>query len=115
MIITGPAKVVTVYIGESDRWKGRPLYSVIIEKAREMGLAGATAFKGFEGYGANSRMHTASILRLSADLPVVVKIIDRHERIDEFLPQLEDMVAGGLITIDDTIVHKYVAESSTTG
>jgi hypothetical protein len=108
MKIEGDAKRVRIYIGESDQWHGQPLFNAIVLRCREMGLAGATVLRGIEGYGANSRIHTAHILRLSEDLPVVVEIVDVAERIEKLLPILDAMVTEGLITIDDVHVVKYV-------
>ena len=108
MKIEGEARRVRVYIGESDHWHGKPLYTAIVERCREKGLAGATVLRGIEGYGAHSRIHTARILRLSEDLPIVVEIVDRAERIDELLPMLDEMVMEGLITVDTVHVLKYV-------
>lgn len=98
-------------MGESDQWHGRPLYAAIIEKARAQGLAGATATHGLMGFGANSRIHTASILRLSEDLPVVVQIIDSPQRIASFLPLLDEMVSEGLVMSFDVTVERYVHTS----
>ena len=108
MKITGKARVLRIYIGESDKWHGQPLYMAILLKAREMGLAGGTVIRGIAGYGANSRIHSASILRLSEDLPVVIEIVDSAERIEMFLPLLDEMVSEGLITVQDCEVIKYV-------
>src|SRR6187549_1213388 len=108
MKIEGEARRVRVYIGESDRWHGRPLFTAIVERCRELGLAGATVLRGIEGYGANSRIHTARILQLSEDLPVVIDVVDRADRIDELLPLLEEMVTEGLITLENVHVVKYV-------
>lgn len=108
MKITGAAKKVRIYIGESDQWHGKALFTAIIERARREGLAGATVLRGIEGYGANSRIHTASILRLSEDLPIVIEIVDTPERIDLFLPLLDEMVSEGLILVQDCEVIKYV-------
>jgi uncharacterized protein len=116
MKIEGPAKAVAIFIGESDQWHGRPLYAAIIEKARAEGLAGATATRGLMGFGANSRIHTASIMRLSEDLPVVIQIIDAPARIARFLPLLSDMVGEGLVMSFDVHVDRYrhqAADSST--
>ncbi len=102
-----PAQRVTIYIGESARWSGPPslpLYEAIVLKARELHLAGATVFRGPMGFGAHSRIHTAKILRLSEDLPMVVQIVDTRERIDAFLPHLHAMVKHGLVTIEDVRV-----------
>ncbi len=107
MKITGEAKRLRIYIGEADRWHGQPLYMAILLKAREMGLAGGTVFRGIAGYGANSRIHTANILRLSEDLPIVIEIIDATEKIDAFLEVLDTMVSEGLITTQPVEVVKY--------
>ncbi len=107
MKIEGPGKLVRVFIGESDRWHGQSLYNAIVQQARKEGMAGATVLRGLEGFGANSRIHTASILRLSEDLPIVVEIVDTPERIDQFLPILEAMVTEGLITKHNCEIVKY--------
>jgi hypothetical protein len=107
MKITGPGKHLSIYIGESDRWHGKALYMAIVERARQEGLAGATVTRGIEGFGANSRIHTASILRLSEDLPIRIEIIDNAERISRFLPLLDEMVSEGLITVQDCEIVKY--------
>ncbi|MCC7146336.1 MAG: DUF190 domain-containing protein [Phycisphaeraceae bacterium] len=99
--------LLRVFIGESDRWHGQPLYQAIVLKAREMHLAGATVLRGPMGYGANSRLHTASILRLSEDLPMVIEIVDSKEKIDAFLPHVDAMVAEGLVTLEEVRVFKY--------
>jgi PII-like signaling protein len=108
MKIEGEAQRVRVYIGESDQWHGRPLFTAIVERCRLEGLAGATVLRGIEGYGAHSRIHTARILQLSEDLPIVVEIVDRTERIALLLPMLDEMVSEGLITLEDVQVVKYV-------
>jgi hypothetical protein len=93
--------LLRVYIGESDRWHGRPLYEAIVLKARELHLAGATVLRGPMGFGAASRLHTAKVLRLSEDLPIVIEIVDSREKIDELLPHIEPMMAGGgLVTLE---------------
>ncbi len=108
MKIEGPGKLVRIYIGEADRWHGTALYNAIVERARKEGLAGATVTRGIEGFGANSRIHTASILRLSEDLPIKIEIIDLAERVERFLPLLDEMVTEGLITVQDCEIAKYV-------
>lgn len=108
MKIEGPGKLVRIYVGESDHWHGKALYNAIVELARKEGMAGATVTRGIEGFGANSRIHTASILRLSEDLPVKIEIIDTAERVDHFLPLLDEMVTEGLITVQDCDIVKYV-------
>jgi hypothetical protein len=115
MKIDGPGKVLSIYIGNSDRWHGQNLYNAIVQRARTMGLAGATVTEGIEGYGANSRIHRASILDLSTDLPVKVEIIDVEERIRQFLPVLDEMVTEGLITIRDCEIVKYVHSTTNEG
>jgi len=107
MKIEGQAKLLRIYIGETDRWHGQPLYMAILLKAREMGLAGGTVFRGIAGYGANSVIHTANILRLSEDLPVVIEIVDTDEKIQAFLPVLDEMVKEGLIVMREVEVVKY--------
>lgn len=110
MKIIDTAKAVRIYVGDSDTWQGRPMHLAIIELARREGLAGATAIKGFEGFGRHSCLHTANILRLSEDLPVIIELVDSEERIRGFLPHLDGMVREGLITIEDVEVVKYVAD-----
>jgi PII-like signaling protein len=105
--IEGQAKLLRIYIGETDRWHGQPLYMAILLKAREMGLAGGTVFRGIAGYGANSVIHTANILRLSEDLPIVVEIVDADAKIQAFLPVLDEMVKEGLIVMREVEVVKY--------
>lgn len=107
MKVEGPAKALAIYIGESDHWHGRPLHVAIVEAARKAGLAGATVTRGLMGYGAKSRIHTAAILRLSEDLPLCVTIVDRPERIAEFLPLLDDMIQEGLVATWDVQVEIY--------
>lgn len=111
MKITGSAKMVRIYVGESDKWHGQPLYMAILLKAREMGLAGATVLRGIAGFGAHSRIHTANILRLSEDLPVVIEIVDSQEKIQNFMPVLDEMVREGLIALFDVAVVKYSANT----
>ena len=108
MKIKGPAQRVCIYIGSSDQWHGQPLYNAIVQRARQDGLAGATVTQGIEGFGANSRIHRASILDLSTDLPIVVEIVDIPEQIQKFLPVLDEMVTEGLVTVQDCEILKYV-------
>lgn len=105
--ITGKAKRLRVYIGESDRWKGRALFESIVLKAKELDMAGVTVCRGLMGYGANSRIHTARIVDLSSDLPIVVEIIDSIEYIEKLIPYLDEMVNQGLVTLEDIDVIKY--------
>ncbi len=104
-----PGCLLRIFIGESDRWDGRPLYEAIVLKARESHLGGATVTHGRMGYGARSRLHTAKILRLSEDLPVIIEIVDVREKIEAFLPTLDEMVAEGLVTLQDVEVLWYRA------
>jgi PII-like signaling protein len=107
MKMSGEGKLVRVFIGESDRWHGRPLYQAIVERVRAEGLAGATVFRGIEGFGADSRIHTSRILRLSEDLPVVIEIVDTDERIQRILPLLDEMVSEGLVTLERVEIIAY--------
>ena len=107
MKITEDGQLLRIFIGESDHWHGKPLYEAIILKAREMGIAGATMLRGMMGYGAASRIHTAKILRLSEDLPIVVEIIDSAERIATLLPAIDEMVQEGLVTLETVRVIQY--------
>ncbi len=99
--------LLRIYIGESDRHDGRPLYEAIVLKARESGLAGATVLRSPMGYGAASRLHTAKILRLSDDLPMVIEIVDAEARVNAFLPVLDGMMGGGLVTLEPVRVLHY--------
>ena len=107
MKLPSEAEMLRIFIGESDKYNGRPLYEAIVEEARKSGMAGATVTRGVLGFGAHSRIHTAKILRLSEDLPLIVEIIDKPERIEAFLPGLDAMVAEGLITIEKVRVVAY--------
>lgn len=107
MRIPGEGKLLRIFIGESDKWEGKPLYEAIVQLARRQGLAGATVIKGFEGFGAHSRMHTAKLLRLSEDLPIVIEIIDTEEQIEKILPHLDEMVKEGLVTLERVNVIMY--------
>src|SRR5450432_1295304 len=111
MKIPDKAKLLRIFIGESDRWHHQPLYEAIVLKARELGLAGATVLRGPMGFGAKSRLHTAKILRLSLDLPMVIEIVDSEEKINALLPHLDEMVLEGLVTLEDVQVIKYRANS----
>jgi PII-like signaling protein len=101
------AEILRVYIGESDKSGGQPLYQAVVEEARRRGMAGATVLRGTLGFGVNSRLHTAKVLRLSEDLPMVVEIVDKPERIEAFLPWLDTAVKEGLITIETVRVIAY--------
>ena len=102
-------KLLRIFIGEQDRWLGQPLHEAIIHLAKKEGMAGATAIKGFMGFGCKSRMHTAKILRLSEDLPSIIEIVDTEEKISAFLPRLDEMVQEGLITLEKAQVILYRA------
>lgn len=99
--------LLRIFIGESDKYKGKPLYEVIVQKARELHLAGATVTRGILGYGADSRMHRAKLLDLSEDLPIIIEIVDSKENIENFIPFLDETVNEGLITIEEVKVIKY--------
>ena len=101
------ALLLRVFLGEDDREKHLPLYEAIVLKAREMHLAGATVFRGLLGFGRSSRMHRANILQLSADLPIVIEIVEREEKVNEFLPVLDEMMGGGLVTLEKVKVIHY--------
>ena len=112
MTLPKNGKLLRIFIGESDRHEGLPLYEWIVRQARENGLAGATVLRGLEGYGAHSRLHKAKILRLASDLPLVVEIVDTEEKIQAFLPLIDDAVAEGLATVEKVEVHFYRSGNS---
>lgn len=101
------ALLLRIYIGESDRWQHQPLYEAIVLKARELHLAGATVLRGPMGFGAASRIHTAKILRLSMDLPMVIELVDTEEKVKTLLPFLDEMMGGGLVTLEKIKVIHY--------
>ena len=101
------AVLLRIFIGESDRWQHAPLYEAIVKKARELHLAGATVLRGPMGFGKSSRLHTAKILRLSMDLPIIIEIIDSEKKINGFLPVLDEMMGGGLVTLEKAKVIRY--------
>jgi PII-like signaling protein len=103
------AVLLRIFLGESDRWGHKPLYEAIVLKAREVHLAGATVLRGPMGFGKSSRLHTAKILRLSMDLPLVIEIVDSEEKIQSFLPVLDEMMGGGLVTLEKVRVIDYRA------
>lgn len=113
--LQGPALRLTIYVGENDRVHRRPLYSEIVHRAHMAGLAGASVFRGIEGYGASSRIHTSRILSLSEDLPIVVVIVDRRERVEAFLPELDELVHEGLVVVDEVRVVRYVGRPAEDG
>ena len=103
------AMLLRIFIGESDRWEHKPLYEAIVMKAREAHLAGATVLRGLMGFGKSSRLHTAKILRLSVDLPLIIEIVDTEEKLNAFLPILDEMMKGGLVTLEPVRVIDYRA------
>lgn len=107
MTIPEEGYLLRIFIGESDKIGHRPLYEVIVLKAREAGLAGATVLRGVMGYGKNSILHTAKILRLSEDLPMVIEIVDSLEKVEAFLPELDAMITDGLVTLEKVKVLRY--------
>jgi len=109
MKVPRDGQLLRVFVGESDRWKGKPLFEAIVQEARDRGLAGATVFRGFEGFGAHSRIHTSRILRLSEDLPILIEIVDAEDKIQGFLPVLDEMVQEGLVTVEKATVIFYRA------
>jgi PII-like signaling protein len=108
------AVLLRIFIGESDKWHQKPLYEAIVLKARELHLAGATVLRGPMGFGKSSRLHTAKILRLSFDLPLVIEIVDEEAKINSFLPVLNEMMTGGLVTLEKVRVIDYRANSQET-
>jgi hypothetical protein len=112
MQIPNDAVLLRIFIGESDRWQHKPLYEAIVLAAREVHLAGATVLRGPMGFGKTSRLHTAKILRLSMDLPLVIEIVDSEDHIDDFLPTLDKMMTGGLVTLEKVkVIHYRAAEN----
>ena len=111
MRIPEEGKLLRIFIGEQDKWHHEPLYQAIVHLAKKEGMAGATAIKGFLGFGCHSHMHTAKLLRLSEDLPIIIEIVDSEEKIQQFLPKLDEMVGDGLITLEKATVVMYRAKS----
>ena len=109
MKIPADGKLLRIFIGEADKWNGSPLYEEIVLLAKKNGMAGATAIKGFMGFGCKSHMHTTKLLRLSEDLPIIIEIVDSEDKINQFLPQLDNMVKEGLITLEKANVIMYRA------
>jgi uncharacterized protein len=108
MTLTGPAKRVTVCVGDSDHYHHHSLVTEIVHRAQAAGLAGCSVFRGSEGFGASRQLHTSHLLSLSEDLPVAIVIIDTADRVDGFLPVLDELVSEGLVIVDDVTVHRYV-------
>ena len=114
MNVPHDATLLRIFVGESDRWEHKALYEAIVLKARETHLAGATVLRGPMGFGKSSRLHTAKILRLSLDLPIVIEIVDSEEKIQAFLPVLDQMMKGGLVTLEKVRVIDYRANPQPT-
>lgn len=110
--LVGAGERLTIFIGENDHFERKPLYSEIVHRAQTAGLAGATVVRGFEGFGASNRIHTSRILSLSADLPILVIIVDTAERIGAFLPQVEELVTEGLVMRESVEIVKYVGRTT---
>ncbi len=107
MTLPEEGMLLRIFIGEADRYRGRPLYEAIVLKARELGLAGATVLRGVMGFGAHSRLHTAKVLRLSEDLPIVVEIVDTEANLRKLLPWLDEVVEEGMVTLEKARVLRY--------
>ena len=107
MILPEQGQLLRIFIGESDHYQGKPLYEWIVLKARESGLAGATVIRGIEGFGAASRIHTAKILRLSEDLPLIIEIVDTAQKIEDFIPQIDMAITEGLATLENVNIRLY--------
>ena len=112
MTLTGPATRLTVIVGETDQWHHKPVYTEIVHRAHQAGLAGASVFRGIEGFGKSNHIHTTRILSLSEDLPAAVVIVDTREKIEAFLPQVDELVTEGLVTLDEVEVVKYAGRRS---
>ena len=107
MVLPEEGHLLRIFIGENDKHEGMSLYEWIVRKARELGLAGATVIRGLEGFGAKSRLHTAKILRLSTDLPIVVEIVDTRDKIEAFLPTIDGAIGEGLATLEGVEIRFY--------
>ncbi|MBN1806463.1 MAG: DUF190 domain-containing protein [Sedimentisphaerales bacterium] len=112
MKLSSEAELLRIFIGEADKYEGKPLYEVIIKLARQKGMAGATVIRGLMGFGAHSRMHTAKILRLSEDLPIIIEIVDEPEKIEALLPDIDQMIREGLVTLEKIRVIAYRSDSA---
>lgn len=110
MKLEGKAKMLRIHFGEDDKWQDKPLYHAVVQKCRELDIAGATVFRGIEGYGASTLIHRSHLLSFSSDLPIMVSVIDTEEKIKKLQPYLETMITEGLVAISDVEVIKYVHE-----
>lgn len=109
MTLHGTARRITIFVGESDRYHHRPLYAEIVHRAHQAGLAGASVFRGTEGYGASSRIHTSRLLSLSQDLPVAIIVVDTADATERFLAAIDDLIADALVLVDEVRVHRSAA------
>lgn len=107
MKLPSEAELLRIFIGEGDKYEGKPLYEAIVNLARQKGMAGATVIRGVMGFGAHSRMHTAKVLRFSEDLPIIIEIVDKPEKIQQLLPEFDDMIEEGLVTLEKIRVMAY--------
>ncbi len=112
MKLQGPAMRLTIFVGESDQWHHRPVYTEVVHRAHAAGLAGASVMRGIEGFGASSRVHTTRLLSLSEDLPVAIVIVDTEQRIEAFLPELDELITQGLVILDPVRVIKYAGRAT---
>jgi len=112
---SGPAKRLTVFVGESDHWHHKPLYVEIVHRAHAAGLAGATVLRGIEGYGASQHVHTTRLLSMTEDLPVVIVMVDEADRIERFALQLDELITEGLVVIDEVEVVRYIGREGARG
>ena len=113
MKLEGKAKMLRIHFGEDDKWKDKPLYSAIVEKCQELDIAGATVFRGIEGYGASTLIHRSHLLSLSSDAPIMVSVIDSEDKVKKLIPYLDEMVDEGLIAMSEVEVIKYVHQGAT--
>lgn len=112
MSLQGEGKLLRIFIGESDKWNHKPLYEELVQVARRRHMAGATVLRGIEGFGAHSHLHTARILRLSEDLPLVIELVDTAENIDAFLEEIDHMIEEGMVTMERVEIRKYQANEA---
>ena len=110
MKLEGKAKLLRIHFGENDKWKGKPLYVAIVERCRELDIAGATVLRGIEGYGASTIIHRRHLLSFSADAPILVQVVDTEEQVQRLLTSLDEMTFNGLIAVSDVEVIKYVQQ-----